>query len=175
MFECVQEFIISSFNEYCDHAPLHLVLDIRCYNNAVNRDHAGHGSVRKTCSWRPGCIDQCSKSLTQNIEMLNGIVNSAVSSQLCIDKMVEDFTNIICDIMTPYCKGNQYSHSYDTVNKEKHNVNLLDNIKPDKPWFDDNLKHLYKDYKSTLAVFNRCKSSYNHEVLRQTKQLYKDT
>ena len=51
--------------------------------------------------------------------MLNGIVNRAVSSQLCIDKMVEDFINIICDIMTPYCKGNQYSHSYDTVNKEK--------------------------------------------------------
>ena len=40
MFECVQEFIISSFNEYYAHAPLHLVLDIRCYNNAVNRDHA---------------------------------------------------------------------------------------------------------------------------------------
>ena len=66
MIECVQEFIISSFNEYSDHAPLHLVLDIRCYNNAVNRDHAGHGSVRKTCSWRPDCIDQCSKSLTHN-------------------------------------------------------------------------------------------------------------
>ena len=107
--------------------------------------------------------------------MLNGIVNSAVSSQLCIDKMVEDFTNIICDIMTPYCKGNHYSHSYDTVNKEKHNINLLDNNKPDKPWFDDNLKHLYKAYKSALAVFSLCKSLYNHEVLRQTKQFYKDT
>ena len=87
----------------------------------------------------------------------------------------EDFTHIICDIMTPYCKGNQYSHSYDTVNKEKHNIHLFDNNKPDKPWFDDSLKHLYKDYKSALAVFNRCKSLYNHEVLRQTKQLYKDT
>ena len=71
--------------------------------------------------------------------------------------MVEDFTNIVCDIMTPYCKDYQYSHSYDTVNKVKNNNNLLDNNKPDKPWFDDNLKHLYKDYKSALAVFNRCK------------------
>ena len=68
-----------------------------------------------------------------------------------------------------------YVNSHVVEVEEKHNVNLLDNNKPDKPWFDDNIKHLYKVYKSALASFNRCKSLDNHEVLRQTKQLYKET
>ena len=43
----------------------------------------------------------------------------------------------------------------------------------DKPWFDQNVKQLYKDYVSALCKFNNYKSTENHDNLIGKKKLYK--
>ena len=43
-----------------------------------------------------------------------------------------------------------------------------------KPWFNDTLVGLYRDYKNALNRFNDSKSIENHENLNIAKQIYKD-
>ena len=80
--------------------------------NSVNPDL---GSVRKTCKWHPENKEKCVDSLRSNTELLNGIVNSRISSQLCINSMIDKFTDKLCEIMTPYCKSS-VSHDICTNN-----------------------------------------------------------
>ena len=51
--------------------------------------------------------------------------------------------------------------------------NILFLSDDDKPWFDQKLKQLYRDYVLALCKFNTCKSTENYDNLIVKKRLYK--
>ena len=63
------------------------------------------------------------------------------------------------------------------INKSvrKRNTRYCDNagVKEDKPWFNDECKRLYRNYITSLNVFNHSKSGINHANLNEAKRKYK--
>ena len=110
--------------------------------------------------------------------------NSRISSQLCINSMIDKFTDKLYEIMTPYCKSsvshdictnnNVSFHKPKTTSADYCNFIEDETRYVNKPWFDESLIRLYTSYKSALRSFNQFKSYINHTLLIQRRKLYKD-
>ena len=78
--------------------------------------------------------------------------------------------------MEPFCKTytKKTNESVQVENRLHNEKNLLTTEANQKPWFNDTLVDLYRDYKNALKRFNHSKSIENHENLNIAKRIYKD-
>ena len=98
--------------------------------------------------------------------LLSSISNSNISCQDDIDKCVENFCDVINEIVLPHCiTGTCVHHRNNNITHRK--------VVEDKPWFNKKCKEKYLTYKAAVAEFNKCKSSGNLEILMDKKRDYK--
>jgi hypothetical protein len=161
LFKYIQKFIVCNFTQYSDHAPLHFELkaDIACSNT---RDQ---GTPRNTFRWKQESVDLCRAAVRTNLDLLSSISNCHIVTQKQMDDCVDSFTCTLNDIMSPFVKQGSHDHMYYKKNATKR--------MEDKPWFDDTLKKLYREYTYSLSTFNKSKSYDNHCKLNSKKKMYK--
>ena len=158
--------------EYSDHAPLHIILDVRMPGQTTHKPQ--YGSARRVCKWRSEYVAQCREALL-NSDRINSFFTH-VTSQECLDENIDNFTETLYDIMEPFCKTytKKTNESVQVENRLHNEKNLLSTEANQKPWFNDTLVGLYRDYKNALIRFNHSKSIENHENLNIAKRIYKD-
>ena len=83
-----------------------------------------------------------------------------MTSQECLDENIDNFTETLYDIMEPFCKTftKKTNESLHFENRLHNNNNLFTTEANQKPWFNDTLVGLYRDYKNALKRFNDSKS-----------------
>lgn len=171
LFNYVDKFIISNFNEYSDHASLHvefLVRNVSENSNTSKVNDDNKGDSRKLFRWNDEYKLQCREELTSNVDQLNLLCeNLNFESQENLDNSVYDFSVFLNSIMAPF-----FEVKHDSVKNGKPKIyNKPRN--DDKPWFTDECKRLYRNYMRCLNIFNHEKSSVNHSNLIEAKKIYK--
>lgn len=148
LFNYVDKFIISNFNEYSDHASLHVEFLVRNVSensntNKVNDDNKGDS--RKLFRWNDEYKLQCREELSSNVDQLNLLCeNLNFESQENLDNSVYDFSVFLNSIMAPF-----FEVKHDSVKNGKPKIyNKPRN--DDKPWFTDECKRLYRNYMRCL-------------------------
>ena len=85
-------------------------------------------------------------------------------------------TRVVVTTFKSFCKTytKKTNESVQVENRFHNEKNLLTTEANQKPWFNDTLVGLYRDYKNALKRFNHSKSIENHENLNIAKRIYKD-
>ena len=168
----VVSFSTGHFNVYSDHAPLSFSLLIPNFANICNMEQQ-YASADQLCrgycnsvKWIDENNDQIVDVLRDNLMSLDSCLNSTFNSQENVDTAVNSFSTTLRDIDLPHCKVTRVQ----SCKGEHHKMNL--NV-CNKPWFTDDCKTKYYDYKSALRNFNSCKSDDNRRVLIHRKGIYK--
>ena len=85
--------------------------------------------------------------------------------------MASKFTKGFSSLMDPFFHFNQNIKS--GPNRRLNGQKSCEHVY--KPWFNEHLIRLHKTYLSSLASFNREKSTVNHNLLILNKRKYKST
>lgn len=104
--------------------------------------------------------------LREKTDQLYNVIDTSLANVCDVNACVKNFCTVINKCVLPYCKINEHV----TQNLTKKTPS-----KEDKPWFNENCKKLYNEYKSRLLSFNKCKSIENRQLLCQAKNIYKKT
>ena len=176
-FETMQRitsFSSGIFNTFSDHAPITFTISIESSHNVT----ADVNSDNDECVRCPGISVKWSDENKQTI--LNGIENNLYALDNCIkdtlhncvevDECINNFTGILNDIVLPHCNVSVYTpkptcQGINTKGGKK--------LQVDKPWFDDNCRQKFKDYRTALNIFNKCKNYENYANLMNAKSVYK--
>ena len=108
--------------------------------------------------------ENINEELNNNMQTLLNIVNLELNDQKEADDCVNYLCEMINDIVLPKCQ---------TKNVRLEGQNRKREYTEDKPWFNDQCKQKYREYKNALNVFNREKSTENHNQLMMKKSVYK--
>ena len=132
-------------------------------NEGTSDHNACFSKVRNSFRWQPELANFCTEKLvTKKDEILNfvdpNVINSQHDMDMCVEK-IEHFLNEEIGVFFKV-KGGQHSQAPTSKPCKKNTLFLSDD---DKPWFDHNLKQLYRDYVSALCKINNCKSTENHD------------
>jgi exonuclease III len=172
MFKYFVKFMIADFNEYSDHAPLHLELKIKYTRELCDGETQYCGAKRNVYRWNPEYSEQCREAVRVNLDTLDFDVDSIVS-QDSMNTCVDSFSKCLHDVMLPFVNGGSRCSVPTTRHSGK--IPKVQARQDDKPWFDADLKACYSQYISALKVFNKEKTSENHDILMQKKKRYKST
>jgi hypothetical protein len=173
MFKYFTKFVVSDFNEYSDHAPLHLELIVRYTRDIPDDSFANSGNRRNVYKWNPDLSMQCREAVRLNFDSLDFALGDCVS-QDGLDACVDKFSSSLHDIMSPFVKcTSTFRARGASTPRVNGNIPVIQPRLEDKPWFDDELKASYFKYISALKVFNKDKTPDNHDSLVKIKKIYK--
>ena len=150
-FPIVSKFIVCNFNEYSDHAPLHVELAVSYLYPQVENNELSTGKVREVYHWNANLAPQCREAVRVNLDKIHTSFNEAeIVSQATMNSNVDNFTSVLSGIFTPFCKSYATRSRTPDSNVHTFDVNILSRNVPDKPWFNDELKRYYREYKCAL-------------------------
>ena len=173
-FKHIVEFSTGTFHTLSDHSPLSFA--ICCKNLQENTSSSVdvscvHCRVEcKNVSWKDEEKDNINQEIHSHMDLFNTIVDRELNNQEQVDACVDDICNALNEIVLPKCHT-KIVHSFkENVDQNKKHVK-----RDDKPWFNDECRKKYSDYRAALYVFNKDKSAENRNVLLQKKSQYKRT
>ena len=166
--EKICSFSVGDFNEYSDHTPIYLTLKIQKHGNydpSVNIPTTTHSNPTRV-SWNPSAIDDIKKQVERCAPNIIASLDNIDKSSDGINLAVNNFSNAIMDTFKEHCERVPFTHSSSQPKPKTTGPQ-------DKPWFDDQCRNLYKNYKKCLSFFNSCRSPENHAKLVTAKKKYK--
>ena len=165
----IKTFSSGVFNPFSDHSPICCTIPFNLRDTCHMSDDMQYIRCRsKSVKWVEENVDVVSDSLLENSEHLSACVNSSCESLNDVNTCVNDFGTLLNDIVLPHCNVKTGSGiCVDNQNRKKQDINT------DKPWFNENCKKKYREYKDALYNFNVCKSIENHDNLIRLKSAYK--
>ncbi|KAK3096267.1 hypothetical protein FSP39_025128 [Pinctada imbricata] len=164
-FTDIYDFCSGNFTEFSDHSPLHFSLKFRYIDSSFSID-TGNIGRKKSISvvWNTENTRTAVNNLEMNVDRLLESTNVTILSQSDMNDCVKNFCNIINECVLPCC---------DVKTAVSNRSNLHKKESASKPWFNDQCKKKFKEYKEALQNFNRCKSRENHGILIEKKSKYK--
>ena len=163
-----------NFNEYSDHAPLHVELAVSYLYPQVENNELSTGKVREVYHWNANLAPQCREAVRVNLDKIHTSFNEAeIVSQATMNSNIDNFTSVLSGIFTPFCKSYATRSRTPDGNIHTFDVNISSRNVPDKPWFNDELKRYYREYKRALNQFNSSKTTEHHTFLNEKKRKYK--
>ncbi|CAG2221968.1 unnamed protein product [Mytilus edulis] len=169
-FHIVEQFIVSNFTSFSDHAPLHIRLQCKALSYTHEQQNLNvSSSTFDSFRWNDDLKEQCYESLILNSGLLSQIVFcDAKKSQDGIDNYIETFTTQLTDIVAPFFR----STSNKSIDCQRTSRKFVCKT-TDKPWFNCECRRLRHVYLSALNMFNKNKIAENHQRLISTKRQYK--
>lgn len=159
-FSFIVDFTIGAFNEWSDHAPLHLSLC--CNNFLLKHEQFTDVKYKRDSSHK----DQFRSQIISELPGFNNIVQDIdCSNRLSINNTIDKFTDSIRSIVDPL-----FSNKYTYSNKPKYEE---DSILKNADWFDVDCESARRLYLDALNCFNINKSDENRSNLCHYKKLYK--
>ncbi|XP_056017143.1 uncharacterized protein LOC130053726 [Ostrea edulis] len=164
VFPSIDQFIVSNFTMYSDHAPLHIRIKsgkhiIQNINSTVEVNQESSYFV-----WNQELHSQARSTLLENSqELMKCFEKYPCESQTSIDESVNSFTTRLADLMRS---------SFEVPRKSNKGGQRPDRVH-DKPWFNRELKSKYNTYRVALNQFNHYKNKENHLNLIEAKKNYK--
>jgi exonuclease III len=160
-FAFIVDFKIGNFNEWSDHAPLHLSL---CCNNCSPSQKRFTDVKFK---WDSSLRNQFRSEIIAKLPVFNSIVHDIDSSnRLSINNAICKFTDTIRSVADPL-----FSHKYTFTNKPMY---ATDSSLNNADWFDSDCESARRLYINALNCFNLNKSDENRANLCHYKKLYKE-
>ncbi|CAC5374325.1 unnamed protein product [Mytilus coruscus] len=106
-FHIVNQFIVSNFAAFSDHAPLHIRLQCKALSYTHEQQNRNVStSTFDSFRWNDHLKEQCYESLILNSGLLSQIVFcDAQKSQHGIHNYIETFTNKLTDIVVPFFRS----------------------------------------------------------------------
>ena len=95
-----------------------------------------------------------------------------INSQESMDDSVLNFTNTLNDVIEPFCNHVEKVNRNSSYSPNARST-CYDNNVYDKPWFNEDVKICYSNYKKALRDFHNCKSFSKHRDLLLRKKIYK--
>ena len=166
LFNYVDKFIISNFNEYADHASLHvefLVRNVSENSNTSKVNDDNKGDSRKLFRWNDEYKLQCREELSSNVDQLN---------LLCENLNFESQENLDKPWLTDECKRlyRNYTRCLNIFNHEKSSVNHSNLIEANKKYnkLESRLKMIYKRQQGNMleglrTIKSRLKMIYKRQ------------
>ena len=108
----------------------------------------------------------CHEAIQNNIVDIMSLFPDVINSQESMDDSVLNFTNTLNDVIEPFCNHVEKVNRYSSYSPNTRST-CYDNNVYDKPWFNDDVKICYSNYKKALRDFNNCKSFSKHRDLTQ--------
>ena len=166
----IKSFNIENFNVFSCHAPLGVEIYMKG-ERVINDQCTCIENIYDTFKCNEGLKDDVANDLLMNAQRFDDLLVNITDHEDRIDECVEELNKLLTDIFDQYTKTEvrftEYC-DYCCLNK-----NFNRNIKNDKPWFTDECKNLYKQYKTSLDMFNKSRNNDNRLKLNLAKQRYK--
>ncbi|KAK3089979.1 hypothetical protein FSP39_008169 [Pinctada imbricata] len=164
----IVKFASGDFNTFSDHSPLSFSISISISQEKNTENNTEQKNVR-ACSTSVKWIEENASAINdvinENVDNLFDCIDSRCDTLDDINHCIHKFSTTLSDLVLPHCKVYHGTmNTGDKVNKP---------IKQHRPWFTDECKTRYSDYKLALCNFNKCKSSENRRILNEKKLLYK--
>jgi hypothetical protein len=158
-FSFISDFSIGSFNEWSDHAPLHLSL-------LCNNAHMSNDYLETKYKWKDSSINQFRSSIIARLPEFNYIVNNLnCNNRELVNNALNDFTKVLRSVTDPLFSKRCHvksDYSFDDVFPVKH-----------ADWFDQECVNARNVYTEATRLFNSCKSDSNRIQLCESKKQYK--
>ena len=171
-FKEIMNFSSGTFTTFSDHAPIYF--SIRFYTPLVKRNvlcDTGR-CVSRSVKWVHENVQLIREGLRHNDDALTETVSGSYDSQSNVNTCVNSFCDTIYDIVSPFCDIHSVKHRQSDVDTDMKCIKKKV-ISDDKPWFNETCKRKYKEYKTALYNFNKCKSIGNQRILTEKKSAYK--
>jgi hypothetical protein len=126
----------------------------------------------KTIRWNEEFKDEVKSDLMVNVHKFEELFQNITEEGESIDGNVDKMNELLTDIFEKYTKvevDRTIQYEYCIGRKRASNAS----IKWDKPWFTEECKILYNNYKCALSIFNDNHSDENRMKLNLEKQKYK--
>ena len=170
IFQIVDQFIVSNFTVYSDHAPLHVKLMIKSDQVLYEVDTASCEAASEEFScyiWDQERCNDAKEALHENLDKLYDCVEHTGHSVSSMNETVEHFSKILTDIMCPYFEvRRKKTMRSGSLRRSAHSRGTV----IDKPWFTPELKNKFTTYRIALSTFNRTKNKKNHQLLLVAKK-----
>lgn len=176
MFKFVEKFIVCNFNQFLDHAPLHLQICISGQHcEKLGQDTSSGGLCAPSIKWNSEKIHEGRLALERNLNKITSqIFSCSYDTAKNIDLCVKLFTNDLQEVLIPHL---EFKVRHPTRPPERTRNTPASDIHraymEDKPWFTNTCKQKYRNYICALAQFNKNKSEYNRLNLHAVKHIYK--
>ena len=172
VFKLIDQFIVSNFNMFSDHAPLHIRLKSGNYLNSTSGGAFCENQMTRQFIWNQDLQSQAREVLLEHSEELMSYIQKNPSeSQSSIDESIDMFTSRLTDLMRPCFEISKVTPKVGQVSKIPRVHSGVNSM--DKPWFNEKLKRKYRIYRSALCHFNSYKNKENQLKLMEAKKIYK--
>ena len=140
-----------------------------CFNKR-NKTEITERCVDKSVKWLDDNVQVIKERLCHNEDRLTEIVTGDFGSQSGVNATVNNFCDVINDVVLPLCDVHSFRNGQSETCRDGTKKRVLSDS---KPWFNETCKRRYKEYKTALFDFNRCKSNENYRILMDKKSTYK--
>ena len=172
VFKLIDQFIVSNFNMFSDHAPLHIRLKSGNYLNSTAGGAFCENQMTRQFIWNQDLQSQAREVLLEHSEELMSCIQKNPSeSQSSIDESIDMFTSRLTDLMRSCFEISKVTPKVGQVPKIPRVHSGVNSM--DKPWFNEELKRKYRTYRSALCHFNSYKNKENQLKLMEAKKNYK--
>lgn len=150
-YKLLQDFSSGTFYPFSDHSPVTFMLNTTTEANFQNEIYSceeSRAELDDTCmKWN----EQNKNLILESVESVSGrlqeccIINEF--SQESINLSVDNFSNTLHNTIAPFCTCLKTKATCNT--KQTRTINA------DKPWFSDECKKRYLEYKEALKIYSR--------------------
>ena len=167
MFKSIKSFNVEPFNTFSCHAPI--VVELYLKGNSIIKGQYNCSKYKyNKFKWNEGSEGDIRRQLIANAQTFDLLLN--FNENCDVDICVKNLNELLTEVYEQYTKTEVTLNERCDFCAEN---STIYNAKPDKPWFTEECKILYRQYQTMLQSFNIYRSNENRLNLNLAKQRYK--